>query len=80
MSRTASEEKWFRIYCRKPGTRINDIMTLIEHGFSDYDIADLLDKRNETGNRTCAAEDIAVYRKALNGELCKIATYELQAH
>ena len=75
MSRTVQEEKMFQRYCRQPGTRINDIMTLIEHGYSDFDIADMFDRRNDSGNHTCAADDIAVYRKAMNGELCHIATY-----
>ena len=50
----------FKRYCRIHGSRINAIMTLIERGWTDEQIAD----RFHTTART-----ITVYRKALNGEL-----------
>ena len=79
MSRTAQEEKMFQHYCRQPGTRINAIMTLIESGFSDADIADMVGHKNSKGQSDTKAYDIAVYRKALNGELCRLMVWEQQA-
>lgn len=58
----------FVMYCRQPGTRIAEIMELIDHGFDDATIAAMYD--NGTGN-VCQAADIAVYRKAHDGHLSR---------
>lgn len=80
MSRTEHEEKMFQHYCRRPGTRINDIMVLIESGFSDEEIADMVGHKNSKGQSNTKAYDIAVCRKALNGELCRLTVWEQQAN
>ena len=56
----------FRENCRTPGTRINDIMTLIEQGKSNYEIALAYNTTRKTIN---------VYRKALYGGLSKGSYY-----
>lgn len=71
MSRTARDERLYQMYCRQPGTRINDIMTMIEAGYSDEAIAACFDRLNNQGAHTCIASDIAVYRKAHDGKLSK---------
>jgi len=55
----------FEKCCRQPGTRINWIMTRIEQGWTDEDIA---------AKAGTTARVIAVYRKALTGTLCVIET------
>lgn len=57
-----------RPYCRKPGTRINAIMTLLEQGKSHEYIA----HKYKTTEAT-----IAVYEKALKGELSTFCPYDL---
>lgn len=76
MSRTAHEEKMFQLYCRQLGTRINDIMTLIESGFTDEEIAAIIGTKKANGILDTLPSDIAVYRKALRGDLCRMATWE----
>ena len=66
----------FQRYCRQPGTRINDIMVLIESGFSDEEIAGIVGTKKKDGCMDTQALDIAVYRKALHGDLCRLATWE----
>ena len=80
MSRTAYEEKMFQHYCRQPGTRINDIMVLIESGFSDAEIADIIGHKNSKGQSDTKAYDIKVYRKALHGDLCRLMVWEQQSN
>lgn len=53
---------FFELRCRQPGTRINAIMTRLERGESEADIAD----RYHTTVGT-----IHVYRKALEGKLSR---------
>lgn len=53
----------FEHFCRQPGTRCNEIMTLIEHGYSNRVIADMFGT---------SANTISVYRKAYEGKLCQI--------
>lgn len=76
MSRTEHEEHMFYCYCRQPKTRINDIMTLIESGFTDEEIAAIVGTKKANGILDTSASDIAVYRKVLHGDLCRLATWE----
>lgn len=59
-SMVGSREAGFFQLCRMPGSRCNAIMTDIEHGLSDKEIAVKYHTDTETAR---------VYRKALNGEL-----------
>ena len=63
MKVTYEDRPIFDQNCRNKGTRIDRIMTMLEHGYSDAAIAI---KYNTT------ASTIAVYRKALNGTLCTL--------
>ena len=79
MSRTAREEREFQARCRKPGTRMNEIFTLIEQGWSDEDIAALYDvHKPASGAHTCVPHDIALYRKVLSGDTARIGQYEVE--
>ena len=55
----------FAAKCRQKGTRIDDIMTRIERGESNRDIAERYGADDET---------IEVYRKALEGRLCDLSS------
>lgn len=67
----------FYRYCRRPGTRCNDIMQLIDMGFTDEEIAELVSQipskvRGLNPNAGCSAETISVYRKAHDNRLCDL--------
>ena len=60
----------FEHWCRRPGTRCDRIMRMIEAGFADAAIAQSLkNTKSEPQNRDVDASVIAVYRKAYNGTL-----------
>lgn len=60
----------FEHWCRRPGTRCDRIMRMIEAGFADAAIAEhLKNMRGMPQNRDVDASVIAVYRKAYNGTL-----------
>lgn len=60
----------FEHWCRRPGTRCDRIMRMIEAGFADAAIAERLkNMRGMPQNRDVDASVIAVYRKAYNGTL-----------
>ena len=61
----------FEQRCRQKGTRINWIMTMIELGLDDKEIAARV--RTRTG-MPCDRKTINVYRKALEGRLCDMRT------
>lgn len=70
----------FEKYCRRPGTRCNGIMELIDHGYTDEEIAEAVSKlpsraRGQNPNVGCDAVTISVYRKAHDNKLCKLAVY-----
>ena len=60
----AMDNEAFVRMCRQRGTRCDAIMSLIEGGLSDAEIA--------MRYRDTSARDISVYRKALRGELCDL--------
>lgn len=63
----AKRKSWeyaFRHFCRRPGTRINSIMTHIERGEDLKSIASMFGTDKST---------IQVYQKALEGKLSRIA-------
>ena len=73
----------FERYCRRPGTRCNDIMRLIDMGFTDAEIADMVSQmphkgRGQNPNVGCDAVTISVYRKAHDNKLAKLAVYSLK--
>ena len=75
-------ETAFQRYCRRPGTRCNDIMRLIDMGFTDEEIAGIVSQmphkgRGQNPNAGCDAVTISVYRKAHDNKLCKLAVYTL---
>ena len=55
--------------CRVPGTRCAAIMDMIDRGLSDEEIAARFDVVRGDSTHSCAAADIAVYRKAHDGTL-----------
>ena len=57
------EKAYFEKYCRKPGTRCNKIMQMIETGGSNQFIANKFNTIPSV---------IEVYRRAYNGTLSKI--------
>ena len=60
----------FEHWCRRPGTRCDRIMRMIEAGFADAAIEEhLKNMRGMPQNRDVDASVIAVYRKAYNGTL-----------
>lgn len=59
----------FELYCRAPGTRCAAIMDMIDRGLSDEEIAARFDVVRGDSAHSCAAADIAVYRKAHDGTL-----------
>ena len=70
----------FYRYCRRPGTRCNGIMELIDAGFSDEEIAKAVSSLPHKGrgmnpNIGCSAKTIRVYRKAHDNKLCKPSLY-----
>ncbi len=75
----------FEKYCRDPGTRCNWIMSMIEDGLSDKQIAQRVSDsskfgRNYMQNAGTRANTIAVYRKAYENKLCVIAKMEARPH
>ena len=83
MTNSVYAETAFERYCRKPGTRCNDIMRLIDMGFTDAEIADIVSQmpskvRGQNPNAGCDAVTISVYRKAHDNKLCKLAVYTLK--
>ena len=73
----------FYKYCRRQGTRCNDIMQLIDMGFTDAEIADMVSQMPHKGrgmnpNIGCSAKTIRVYRKAHDNKLCKPSLYTLR--
>ena len=61
----------FEMRCRQKGTRINWIMTMIERGLDDKEIAERVRARTK---HPCDKRTIRVYRKALYGQLCDMRT------
>ena len=62
------------------GTRCNDIMQLIDMGFTDAEIADMVSQMPRKGlgpnpNPGCSARTISVYRKAHDDKLCKLEAH-----
>ena len=53
----------------RPGSRCEKIVTGIRMGMTDEELAARFDRKNIQGGSTCLPSDIAVYRKALNGQL-----------
>ena len=67
----------FTKYCRRPRTRCNDIMQLIDSGFTDKEIAAAVSRlpskvRGQNPNAGCDAVTISVYRKAHDNRLCDL--------
>lgn len=72
----------FYKYCRRPGTRCNAIMEMIERGMSDEEIANTIRRtpgriRGQNPNADTDAVTISVYRKAHDNKLCKMAVYTI---
>ena len=61
----------FEMRCRQKGTRINWIMTMIERGLDDKEIAERVRHRTK---QPCDRKTIRVYRQALYGQLCDLNT------